>query len=192
MVIAISLLIIVSKSSNNQSTRNETTGEISNKQMPADEIHKGLQNPVTPPPSKENVSESYKQEIMSLKNGIEKNPNDTAALKRYADLLVASHKPEESIPLYERILKKNTKRTDILFSLSFIYFNSRNFNKAEEETKKILSIDKNNIQAQYNMGAIEASSGNANEARLIWTKLIKEFPNSELAVMARESLSKLK
>ena len=192
LIIAISFLIILSKSGNNQTAQNKATGEISNKQMPGDEIHKGLQNQVTPPPSKENVSENYKHEIIALKKAVDENPNDTVALKGYADLLVGSHKPEESIPLYERILKKNPKRIDVLFSLSFIYFNSGNFKKAEEETKKILLFDKKNIQAQYNLGAIAASSGNSEEARLIWTKLLNEYPNSELTVMARESLKKLK
>jgi tetratricopeptide (TPR) repeat protein len=186
VIAAVSVLIIVLNSGNTQET-----GNIQQKQMPQDDIHKGIQNP-TPPPSKDNVSESFKHELSNLKEAVEKNPNDTAAIKSYADLLAASHKPQESIPLYERILKKDSKRTDVLFSLSFIYYNSGDFKKAEDETNKILHLDKNNVQALYNLGAISASNGNPDEAKLIWSKLIKEYPNSDLSTMAKESLNKLK
>jgi tetratricopeptide (TPR) repeat protein len=192
IIAAITVLIIVSNIGNSRLTQNNPPNEIASKQMPEDDIHKGIQNPVSPPPSSENVSERFKRELNSLKKEVDQNPNDTVALKKYADLLVESHKPQESIALYERILKKNPKRTDILFSLSFVYFNSGDFKKAEEVTNKILLYDKKNIQAQYNLGAIAASGGNSEEARLIWTKLLNEYPNSELTDMARESLKKLK
>ena len=187
VIATLSFLIIVLNSENTQVNNN-----IQQKQMPRDDIHKGIQSPTSPPPSKNNVSESFKQELSGLKEAVDKNPNDTAALKNYADLLAASHKPQEAIPLYERIIKKNPKRTDILFSLSFIYFNSGEFRKAEEETNKILYLDKNNVQAIYNLGAIAASNGNPEKARIIWSKLIKDYPHSEIINMAKESLDKLK
>jgi tetratricopeptide (TPR) repeat protein len=192
IIAAVVTLIIVSNIGNTQLTQVKPSNETTNKQMPEDEIHKGIQNPTSPSPSSENVSESFKYELNSLKKEVEDNPNDTIALRKYADLLVASHKPLESIGLYERILKKNPKRIDILFSLAFVYYNSGNFKNAEDETNKILHFDKQNNQAQYNLGAIEASKGNNEEAKRIWSKLLNEFPNSELANTTRESLNKLK
>ena len=192
IVAAVVALIIISNIGNTQSTSNNPTNQITGKQMPEDEIHKGIQNPTSPPPSSQNVSESFKHELNSLKKEAEQNPNDTVTLRKYADLLVASHKPQESIELYERILKKNPKRIDILFSLAFVYYNSGNFKNAEDETNKILHYDNQNIQALYNLGAIEASKGNNEDAKRIWSKLLNDFPNSELANMTRESLNKLK
>lgn len=187
IIAAVSILIFVISSGNTQVTQINPKSP-----MPEDAIHKGIQNPTSPPPSKDNVSESFRQELSGLKEAVENNPNDTAALKSYADLLAASHKPQESIALYERILKKNPKRIDILFSLSQIYFNSGDFDKAEEATNKILHYDKNNIQALYNLGAIAASSLKSDKARLIWNKLIKEYPNSDLTTTTKESLNNLK
>jgi cytochrome c-type biogenesis protein CcmH/NrfG len=192
VIAAVIVLIIVSNIGNTQSTSNNPTDQITGKQMPEDEIHKGIQSPASPPPSSQNVSESFKQELNSLKKAVDDDPGDTVALKKYADLLVASHKPQESIKLYESILKRNPKRIDILFSLSFVYFNSSDFRKAEEITNKILHFDKKNIQAQYNLGAIAASNGNTEEARRIWNKLLNENPNSDLSSMISESLKKLK
>ena len=186
------LIMFVQNSGSSNGKKVIAPTDIANKQMPADELHKGLNNPTTPPPTKENVSEGFIHEINALKKEYDKNPNDTTILRKYADLLAASHKQDESVPLYEKILKKNPKRSDILFSLSFIYFNKGDFFRAEEMTKKILIIDKNNTQALYNIGAIAASKGDSQKAREVWTKLVADFPNSESTGLAKESLSKLK
>jgi len=138
------------------------------------------------------IFKGFKHELNALENQFKMNPNDTAVLRQYADLLAVSHKQDESIPLYEKILKKNPKRSDILFSLSFIYYNKGDFFNAEEMTKKILVFDKNNTQALYNIGAIAASRGDSQKAREVWNKLVAEFPNSESSALAKESLSKLK
>jgi cytochrome c-type biogenesis protein CcmH/NrfG len=192
IVTAVIVLIIISNTGDAKLSSINSPNEVANKQMPEDDIHKSIQNPSSPPPSKDNVSESFKQELNSLKKAVGNNPGDTVSLKRYADLLVASHKPQESIALYERILKINPKRIDILFSLSFVYFNSGDFNKAEETTNKILHIDKKNVQAQYNLGAIAAGNGNSEEAKRIWNKLLNENPNTDMASTVIESLKKLK
>jgi Flp pilus assembly protein TadD len=192
VIAAVIVLIIVSDIGNTKSPSDNSANNISGKQMPEDDVHKGIQNPNSLPPSSQNVSESFKHELNSLKKEADNNPNDTVAVKKYADLLVASHKPHESIALYESILKKNPKRIDILFSLSFVYFNTGDFGKAEEVTNKILHLDRKNQQAQYNLGAIAASNGNSEEARRIWTKLLSENPNSELSSMINESLKNLK
>jgi tetratricopeptide (TPR) repeat protein len=193
VIAAVIALIIVSDIGNTKSPSDNPANELNGKQMPQDDIHKGIQgSPNSPPPSSQNVSESFKHELNSLKDEVNRNPDDTVAMKKYADLLVASHKPRESIALYENILKKNPKRIDILFSLSFVYFNSGDFSKAEEVTNKILHLDRKNQQAQYNLGAIAASNGNSEDARRIWTKLLSENPNSDLSSMINESLKNLK
>ena len=191
-VAVIALIMFIQNSGGNDGKKVIAPVDIANKQMPADELHKGLNNPTTPAPSKENVSEGFKHELNALEKEYNKNPKDTAVLRQYADLLASSHKQDEAIPLYEKILKKNPERTDVLFSLSFIYYSKGDFYKAEETTKKILIYDKNNTQALYNIGAIAASKGDFQKAREIWTKLIADFPNSETSSLAKESLGKLK
>jgi tetratricopeptide (TPR) repeat protein len=191
--VAVTLLIMfIQNSGGNDGKKVVGPGDIVNKQMPADELHKGLNNPTTPAPTKDNVSEGFKHELNALEKELKKNPGDTSAMRQYADLLANSHKQDEAIILYEKILKKNPQRTDILFSLSFIYYGKGNFFKAEEMTKKILFYDKKNTQALYNIGAIAASKGDSQKAREVWTKLIADFPNSESTGLAKESLSKLK
>ncbi len=43
----------------------------------------------------------------------------------------------------------------------------------------------------YNIGAIEATKGNKNRAREIWTKLIEDHPNDKTSELAKNSLNKL-
>ena len=191
LLLAVAALIIFTGRRNNATTP-VTSGDKSEKQMPSDSIHKNLKAPATPAPSKDNVSEGFKQEMTNRQKAVEDNPKDTLKIREYADLLTAAHKSNEAIPYYEKILKSNPRRTDILFSISVICFNKGDFANAEVYTKKILVVDKNNLQAQYNLGAVYASLQDFNNARLIWTKLANENPSSQLGALARESLGKLK
>lgn len=187
-VVAILALIILTQFNSSDSS----STDMSNKVMPQDSIHSGLGNPTTENPTKDNVTENVKHKLEMLKKVVEDNPNDTSKIREYADFLAAAHKQLDAIQYYERILQINPKRTDIYFSLSFIYFNNQNFAKAEELTNKILSYDKKNVQALYNLGAISASIGNKDKAKKIWEDLLSEFPNSEVSDLTRTSLSQLK
>ena len=56
---------------------------------------------------------------------------------------------------------------------------------------KILSIDKNNVNAYYNLGAIAVSQGNKAKAEQIWEKLVMEYPKSPIAQKAKDSIKQL-
>ena len=185
VLVLVVFLIIFSQKNNNQSAT-----DIASKEMPNDDIHKGLKNGEAP--DKSNVSADIIRKMEELKKAAEENPNDTLKMKEYADFLTEAHKPDEAIQYYQKILKVDPKRTDILFSLSFIYYNKQDYNKSEEITNKILSYDKNNPLALYNLGAISATKGDNAKARDIWNKLIEKYPNSEAAAAAKQSLGNLK
>ncbi len=190
-VIIIAVLFLIFSTRQNNSNSAESSPNTENQQMPNDDIHKNLDNPMTETPTKDNVSANVTHQMEMLKKEVEKSPNDTTKLKEYADFLSAAHQPEKAIPYYEQILNKDPKRTDILFSLTFIYYNQKDLGKAEEMTNKILSYDKNNEQALYNLGAIEATKGNKEKARQIWTDLINQDPNSQTSQMAENALKSL-
>ena len=185
IVILIVLLVVFTQ----KNKSNETAGDITNKEMPNDDMHKGLQNGEAP--NKSNVSADIIRKMEELKKEAEENPNDTLKLKEYADFLAEAHKPDEAIKYYQKILSVDPKRTDVLFSLSFIFYNKRDYDKSEEYTNKILSYDKNNPLALYNLGAISATRGDKNKAKEIWNGIITKYPNSEAAKTAEESLSNL-
>ncbi|HZW38991.1 MAG TPA: tetratricopeptide repeat protein [Ignavibacteriaceae bacterium] len=166
-----------------------SSSEIQNQKLPNDDVHSKLKS--NAPPSRENLSPEYMAMMNEIKVKYEKNPNDTAITMQYADFLTASHKPDDALPLYQKILDKNPRRLDVLFAMTFIYFNKKEHQKATEITNRILGYDKNNVQAKYNLGAIAANKGDFKEAKTAWENLIREYPNSEISKKAKEQLARL-
>lgn len=191
-IILVAVIATIIIAINQREDKIATMEDISNMEMPQDDIHKniGKENPMMHGQVK--VNEEVKKKMEEMKAAVDANPNDTLKVREYADFLLAAHKPDEAISYYEMILKKDPKRNDIRFSLTFIYYNKGELDKAEEETNKILSYDKNNSIARYNLGAIEATRGNDEKARQIWNKLIQDDPQSETAELARSALTMLK
>ena len=185
---AIVVLFIISQQNSNEP---RTINSDQSQNIPDDEVHQQLKSQGSNLPSKENISESYKQKLAELKNAVEKNPEDTLALREYADFLAASHKMDEAINYYEKILDKDKTRSDIYFSLSIIYYNINDFVKAEDQNKKVLAYNPQNQMALYNIGAIAATQGDVDKAKEFWGLVVKVDPQSETGKLAKESLTKL-
>lgn len=188
--IVIAVVIVVLLIASMESTVSET-GTNSSEITPQDEIHTNISGELNQAPGSSNVTSETMHKLDVLKKAVINNPGDTLKLREYADFLTMAHKPTEAIPYYEKILSIDNNRIDILFSLTFVYYNKGDMTKAEELTQKILSIDPVNQMAIYNTGAIHASRGNKSAARDIWTKLIKDYPSSETAQLAQNSLNRL-
>jgi len=187
-VVALAIFVIVEIQEKSNSTQPSVANE---EMMPNDDVHNQLKNQVSSSPGKENVSEQYKKKLAELEQAVNQNPKDTIALRNYADYLAASHKMNEAIPYYQKILEINPNRADIRFSLAVIYFNIQDFDKCREENEKVLSFDPQNQMAFYNLGAISATQGHKDKAREYWNKVVSIDADSETGQLAKESLSKL-
>jgi tetratricopeptide (TPR) repeat protein len=185
---AITILIIVGV----QEYSSSSSTDIKNSQsMPDDEVHKQLKNPGGNTPGRDNVSQEYRNKLAELKEAVDSNPSDTLAMRNYADFLSASHKMNEAIPYYEKIIKINPKRADVYFSLALIYYNKQDFVKCEELNKKVLLFDQKNQMALYNLGAIAATQGKMDKAKEYWNKVVSIDGESETGKLAKESLGKI-
>lgn len=182
-LIFIAVLTIIFVSQNNS-----VDVQNANTQIPSDEIHKSIQNNS---PSAANVVSDIKKKIDDLDEYVKKNPKDTVKIREYAELLGAAHNPDKAIILYKSILDIDSARVDILSELSLIYFQKNEFNTAEGYINKILRLDRNNLQAKYNLGVIAFAKGEAFKAKEIWNNIIKNFPNSEISNMAKKNLESL-
>lgn len=165
--------------------------DIQNKDIPKDEIHQGMILPGQQTPGKSNVSAEVFQKLETLKNAFEKSLNDTAKIREYADFLMAAHQTENAIPLYQKLVKLNPQNSDAHFSLTYIYYTKKELDKAEKETDIILSYDKNNSQALYNKGAISAAKGDKEKAKRIMNDVLKKYPGTEAAQLAKNALLNL-
>lgn len=188
VVVTIAIFVIVEIQESSNSNQAPVTN---NQMMPDDDVHMQLKNQGSNSPGKENVSEEYKIKLAELEKTVNENPTDTVALRNYADFLAASHKMNEAIPYYEKILDVDPRRTDIYFSLALIYYNKQDFLKCEEENNKVLAFDPKNQMALYNLGAIAATQGKKNKAKEFWNRVININAESETGKLAQESIVKL-
>jgi len=190
IIVLISIIVLFLVATQN-STEPEEVQIGQNQNMPDDDVHKNLMKQGGNQPSKENVSEEYRKRMAELKDAVEKNPEDTLALKNYADFLSASHKMDDAVIYYNKILQADPKRADIHFSLAIIYFNKQDYVKCEDENNKVLMFDPKNQMALYNLGAVAATRGEVMKAKDFWNKVIEINPESETGKLAKESLVKL-
>jgi tetratricopeptide (TPR) repeat protein len=190
IIVLISIIVLVVVATQNSTEPKEVQiGQ--NQNMPDDEVHKNLMKQGENQPSKENVSDEYRKRMAELKDAVEKNPEDTIALKNYADFLSASHNMNDAITYYNKILQVDPKRADIHFSLALIYYNKQDFAKCEDENNKVLKFDPKNQMALYTLGAIAATRGEVIKAKDFWNEVIEINPESETGKLAKESLAKL-
>ncbi len=180
-------LIVVSQSTLSKET---IKGDITQKQMPQDDVHKNLgtkqQNPTGA-----NVNQEVFKKLEMMKKLADAKPADTLKIREYADFLSAAHKPDEAITYYEKILSIDKGRKDIYLAITFDYYNQNKLDKAEEVTRRMLQIFPNDPMANYNIGAIEATRGNKEKAREIWNKLINNNPADKISELAKSSITKL-
>ena len=187
VVIVIIYLFISTQSNDNKNLASNSQ----NKEMPQDDVHKGMNPPGQQTPSKSNVSGDILKHMELLKKDVEKNPNDTVKLKAYADFLYMAHQTDKALPLYQKLAKLSPKNSDVHFSLAYIYYSNHDLDKAERETDIVLSYDQNNPQALYNKGAIIAGKGDKAKAKNIWNDIVKKYPGTEAAHLAESALQKL-
>ena len=188
--IILALVVFWIISSQNASTPKVPVNDITNKQMPNDSLHRNLQMPGNKP-DKANVMASVMEKMEKMKKDVQENPKDTVKIKQYAQFLEAAHQSKEALEYFDRILKIDPNRIDILYSEAHINYRDRNFKEAEKLLNKIISIDRTSLQAYYNLGAVAFSSGNKAKAKEIWTKLVKQHPNSKIGKLAKKTLGQI-
>ncbi|MBI5809111.1 MAG: tetratricopeptide repeat protein [Ignavibacteriales bacterium] len=188
-VVFVVALIIFSNSAKKSDIANNPN--MSN-QMPEDDIHKGMKSQGNGDvPSASNVMKEAIEKMNQLKAEVDKNPSDTLKVREYADMLTMAHKPDEAITYYSKILNVDPKRIDVMLQLTYVHFNNGNIDKALEYTNKALQVDKNNLIANYNLGAILNAKGDKRQALQIWKNLAAKYPNTDVGHIAKESAKQL-
>ncbi|MBN1300098.1 MAG: tetratricopeptide repeat protein [Melioribacteraceae bacterium] len=156
--------------------------------MPDDDIHRGDgENP-----SKGNVRSDFMRKYNELKEYVANNPDDTAKVLEFANMLSQAHRKDQAIVLFNSILDKDPARVDVMFALGYEYYQLKEFDKAEDITREIIAVNKDEVQAHYNLGAIAIARGDTTEARSVWLNLSQKYPGTDAAKMADQSLKALR
>ncbi len=190
IAIVIAIVVIVITSTDNTEVKNEIVND-PQAAMPEDDIHKGLSNNQGTGPSKSDVKPEFWENLAKMGEEVEANPKDTLQVRKYAELLSMAHQTDKALEQYEKILKQDPNRVDILLSEGLLYFNEGKYSEAEKVTSRVLEIDKKHLEAKFNLGVIAVSQGQKEKARKIWTQLVEDNPGSEAAEYAKEALKKL-
>ncbi len=183
--VAVVLVIIISTNLSNE----EKSPITSESAMPDDDVHKGLKGGEEP--SAGNVTDRAKHQMEMFEKMVTENPDDTAMVKKYADLLSGAHNPQKAIQLYQSILDKDANRIDVMLAKSSAHYSVMQYDIADNLLNKILSLEPNNEEANFNIGAIAAAKGNYSKAKEIWENVIKKFPGTHVAKIAEASLKQL-
>jgi len=188
IIFVIIIAAIVFTSSNDKEGLTAMSNPQGEAEMPNDAVHQGMGSGNNAGPSKSNVREDFWSKMDQYKADIEANPNDTLAMKNYAQMLGMSHQTEQAIELYEKILSIDPNRTDILLAEGLAFYNDQNYQMAEVVTKKIIALDDKNLEAKYNLGVIAASQGKNEDAIKIWKELEEKYPNEEVGKLSTNAL----
>lgn len=194
IILAIVFLIVSSRESGSSNSMNNPHGNMmgdeANKGMPNDDVHKGLSGSGNP--SGGNVSDNIKHMMAKMEEQYKANPDDTLKAREYADFLTSAHQSDKAIPIYEKLLDKAPKRTDIRFALAYIYFTRQDFGKSEQVINQVLAYDKNNLHAKFNKGLILVTRGEKEKGKALWQEVVNASPNSSIASKTKEALKELK
>ncbi|MHC1736401.1 MAG: tetratricopeptide repeat protein [Ignavibacteriaceae bacterium] len=186
LAVAVMVIYFTVNSSDSADPKNQGMNE-----MPDDEMHRNFKHPETGG-GEMNLRPDVMAKLNDLKKSVEDSPNDTLKMRELADFYFESHKPDDAMLYYNKILAKDSRRTDILHNMTNIYYTQKEFGKAEEVTKRILTINKDDVFAHYNLGAIYATAGNKEDARKIWNEILKKYPQNPIKELIKESLSQIK
>jgi protein O-GlcNAc transferase len=107
------------------------------------------------------------------------------------DLLVRSGYPERAVKEYRRALRKCGQFMDIRLKLISGLIAAGNFKGAQLESKRILDVQPNRLEALHLQGLAFFMSGDEDQAKSIWDKALVLDPNHELSRLYVDLCSKV-
>ena len=142
-------------------------------------------------PSSQNVDRSFHAEIEQLRESVRADSNSVDDMTRLARLSQDSHRLEEAITLYRRILKLEPENREAWLDLTGCYGLQEDWASALDAVARMLTHFEGDLGALYNQGAIFANMGNENEATRVWTQIAEQDEDERLKSMAVRSLNQL-
>ena len=161
---------------NKQEHNHQTTQEV-----PHNHPEQETQSP--PPPSQE--------EIDAVAEQLNADPENVELNTKMGNLLFDSGKFQEAIPFYQKSLAKAPNNPDVIVDLGVCFFNLQDYPAAQEKFEAALKIDKDHINALYNMGVVAVQLGDVDRLIHFWGVLRDVAPNSQQAVRATQILEQI-
>ena len=129
------------------------------------------------------------QKINNLEAKLNANPDDTKTLLELAHLNNDSGFYDKAIPLYQRYLEKFPEDADARVDMGVCMYNLRDFDGAIREMKKALKYAPNHQIGHLNLGVVNLTLGNNDEAREWFQKAYDLGPETDVGKRAKELLN---
>jgi tetratricopeptide (TPR) repeat protein len=137
------------------------------------------------------VRSSYLRQVSDLEARLEANAEDTEALKGLARLLAVGHQSARAVELLERLVGLSPGDPDAWLELGRAHGSVQEWQPAKAATERVLELNPDNESARYNLGAIAANLGAADEAATWWIPLAEDGRDGKLRQRARDGLAAL-
>jgi tetratricopeptide (TPR) repeat protein len=144
-----------------------------------------------PPPSASSTAAEHIHELTALQEQLKQNPNHAPILFRMALLSSEMGKTDDAISYLRQLLKTNASNSEASLELGRLLYANQDIAGAVAETEKILRTDPTQVDALYNLGAINANLGKEAVARDYWKRAVASAPDSESGKRAKDGLLKL-
>lgn len=126
------------------------------------------------------------QQINQLRQVVEAEPENYAALLDLAHLLGDSGFFDKAVERYNTYLAANPNETDVWVDLGVCYFELEDYGKATDAMQKALDLDPEHLIAHFNMGIVKFSEGDVETAKDWWLEVVEMKPESNIAIKAKE------
>ncbi len=131
------------------------------------------------------------RELAALKERIAKDSTDYTAYMRLGDIYSQIGRFKQALEYYQNATRADASKPEAWNQLVNAAFQLGKFKTALDGIDKMLQFDPSNAETMYNKGAILASMGRKDDARMVWEKLIKMAPDNPQALRARNDMQKL-
>jgi tetratricopeptide (TPR) repeat protein len=132
--------------------------------------------------------DQFFQEVASLEEALEANPDDTVALARMGELMMDSHQSEQAIEYLERYLALSTGTQEAQLQLANAYAGEARWQDALTLLEGFVERWPDNYVALFNLGAVHANLDEPDQAIAFWERVQAEASDSVLVTMAQEAI----
>ena len=153
--------------------------------------HRKPKEAVAAPSGSTNSAANHIHELTALQEQLKQNPNHAPILFRMAQLSSEMGKNSDAISYLRQLLRADASNLEARLELGRILYADNDVPGAMAETEQILQKDSKQVDALYNLGAINANLGKNEIAREYWKRAVASAPDSDSGKRAKEGLQKL-
>ena len=110
---------------------------------------------------------------------LERDPDNTAIRKEYAESLLDSQQYEQALEQYQALATVNSGDPETHLRISQIHRFQRNFGQAREALARALDLAPDNLQLQYNQVLLAEEEGNSGEATRQIERMLDSMAKSD-------------